>query len=103
MSCPASPYPRPVCTQPRGKAPEGQSFPTRQLSLLSHGGRRSIRSIGRSIDRIDRFDRFDKFSDFLARRGARDLSGVKVSALYDVWRPKKHRKTETKKIEFAPT
>ena len=63
-----------------------------------HGGRRSIRSIGRSRDRIDRFDRFDKFSDFLARRGTRDLSGVKVSAPYDVWRPKKHRKTKTKKF-----
>ena len=54
--------------------------------FLDHGGRRSIRSIGRSRDR---FDRFDKFSDFLARQGAQDLSGVKVSALYDAWRPKK--------------
>ena len=27
-----------------------------------HGGRRSIRSIVRSLDRVDRFDRFDNFS-----------------------------------------
>ena len=27
-----------------------------------HGGRRSIRSIARSLDRVDRFDRFDNFS-----------------------------------------
>ena len=66
----------------------------------NHSGRRSIQSIGRSRDRIDRFDRFDNFSDFLPRRGARDLSAVKVSALYDAWRPKKRRKTKTKKFGF---
>ena len=27
-----------------------------------YGGRRSIRSIARSLDRVDRFDRFDIFS-----------------------------------------
>jgi hypothetical protein len=31
-------------------------------------------------------------------RGARDLSVVKVSALYDPWRSKKHRKTTIAKI-----
>ena len=65
-----------------------------------HGSRRSIRSIGRSRDRIDRFDRFDEFSDFLASRGAGDLSGVKVSALHDAWRPKKRRETKPKKFGF---
>ena len=51
-------------------------FLTSDGGFGNHGGRRSIRSIGRSrdrIDRFDRFDRFDKFSDFLSRRGARDL------------------------------
>ncbi len=51
-------------------------------------GRRSIRSIVRSVNRVDRFDRFDNFVDFLfcfflPRRGARDLSCLKGSALYD--------------------
>ena len=72
-------------------------------TLSRHGGRRSIRSIVRSIDQVDRFDRFDNFVDFLKfwpRRGPRDLSCVKVSALYDAWRPKKRRKTETKKFGF---
>ena len=61
------------------------------------GGRRSVRSVARSVDRVDRFGRFGNFADFsifLPCRGARDLSGVKVSALYDAWRPKKCRKTE---------
>ena len=31
-------------------------------TLDKHGGRRSIRSIARSLDRVDRFDRFDNFS-----------------------------------------
>ena len=71
--------------------------------LKDRGGRRSIRSIARSLDRVDRFDRFDNFAVFcffMPRRGARDLSCVKVSSLYDAWRPKKFRKTETKKFGF---
>ena len=73
------------------------SSPPRSWLKRSHSGRRSIRSIGRSRDRIDRFDRFDNFSDFLPRRGARDLSAVKVSALYDAWRPKKRRNNKIPK------
>ena len=60
--------------------------------LVNHGGQRSIRSIVRSVDRVDQFGRLDNFADFLIflqRPGARDLSCVKVSVLYDAWRPKK--------------
>ena len=73
------------------------------LQSRHHGGCRSIRSIARSVDRVDRFGQFGNFADFSifsASRGARDLSGVKVSALYDAWRPKKHRKTKTNKFGF---
>ena len=75
-----------------------------RFSYVNHGGLRSVRSVGRSADRIDRFDRFGNFTDFLiflARRGARDLSCVKVSALYDAWRPKKRRKTEMNFLIFC--
>ena len=71
--------------------------------LVDQGGRRSVRSVARSVDRVDRFGRFGNFADFsifLPCRGARDLSGVKVSALYDAWRPKKCRKTETRIFHF---
>ena len=68
-----------------------------QPEVGQHGGRRSIRSIGRSRDRIDRFDRFDKFSDLLPCRGAQDLPVVQVSALYDAWRSKKRRKFRRRK------
>ena len=30
-----------------------------------HGGRRSVRSVARSVDRFDRFGRFGNFADFL--------------------------------------
>ena len=35
-----------------------------------HGGRRSIRSVARSIDRVDRFDRFALIFDFLETSGS---------------------------------
>ena len=35
-----------------------------------HGGRRSIRSVARSIDRVDRFDRFGMIFDFLETSGS---------------------------------
>ena len=73
------------------------------LFVRKHGGQRSIRSIARSVDRVDRFGRFGNFADFSTFstcRGARDLSGVKVSGLYDAWRPKKCRKTETRIFHF---
>ena len=71
------------------------------FNLLSreHGGRRSIRSIARSIDRVDRFDIFRVFGPRwreTKRRGGQDLWFVKVSALYDAWRPLKCENTETK-------
>ena len=68
--------------------------------MRDHGGRRSVRSVARSVDRVDRFGNFANFSIFSRCRGARDLSGVKVSAPYDVWRPKKRRKTKTKNFGF---
>ena len=42
-----------------------------------------------------RFGNFADFSIFLPCRGARDLSHVRVSALYDASRPKTWQKTET--------
>ena len=74
--------------------------------MVKHGGQRSIRSIARPLDRVDRFDRFDNFRVFglswreAKRRGARDLRVVKVSALHDAWRPKKHQKAKTKIFVF---
>ena len=41
-------------------------------STPKHGGRRSIRSIGRSRDRIDRFDRFDKLFNVFSSRWPRN-------------------------------
>ena len=75
----------------------------KKMANSDHGGRRSVRSVARSVDRVDRFGRFGNFADFsifLPCRGARDLSGVKVSALYDAWRPKKCRKTEMRIFHF---
>ena len=60
---------------------------------------RSDRSVDLAIGSIDSIDS-KNFWISLPRWGARDLSGVKVSALYDAWRPKKRRKTKMKNLDF---
>ena len=42
----------------------------RWIYSAPHGGRRSIRSVARSIDRVDRFDRFGMIFDFLETSGS---------------------------------
>ena len=49
---------------------------------------RSDRSVDRAIGSIDSIDSIN-FRIFIKSQGARDLSGVKVSDLYDAWRPQK--------------
>ena len=58
---------------------------------------RSDRSVDRAIGSMDSIDSIN-FWIFWPCQGARNLSGVKVSALYDAWRPKKLQKTKTKKF-----
>ena len=73
----------------------------RLVHQYKHGGQRSIRSIARPFDRDDRFDNFPVFGlswREAKRRGARDLRVVKVSALYDTWRPKNRQKNKRKKF-----
>ena len=45
-------------------------FSQSQENWVTHGGRRSIRSVARSIDRVDRFDRFGMIFDFLETSGS---------------------------------
>ena len=73
-----------------------------KIDASTAAGDRFDRSRGRSIESIDSIDSIilQIFRFFLPRRGARDLSCVKVSALYDAWRLKKRRKNKMKKFGF---
>ena len=73
-----------------------------------HSGHRSIRSIGRSIDRFDRFDRFDTyFGQVGPKHASGEMSGSSRSVCCQsfslvrslVW-PKTTRKTETVKMWY---
>ena len=62
--------------------------------------REILSTVSRSFDQVFRFSSTRKACKFfLGRPWARDLSDVKVSGLYDAWRPRKRRKTKVEKCE----
>ena len=67
---------------------------------IRNGGRRSIRSIGRSRDRIDRFDRFDNFSVFVTPSGSSRFVCCQSCSSVRRLEAEKLRKNKTKNFGF---